>query len=421
MRVLVVGGGGREHALAWGLAKSPNVKQLWTTGTNAGLSRLADNVGDAGQNVDSLVDWAEENRIDLTVVGPEIPLSEGIVDVFRSRGLAIMGPTRLAAELESSKTFAKEVMVCADVPTARFVVCESAPEARRAVCQLGTPIVIKADGLAAGKGVSICRTPAEADAAIAAIMEDRLHGEAGARVLVEEFLTGEEVSVLAFVSGENVVLMPPSQDHKAAWDGDQGPNTGGMGAYAPVPRVDDELLTQVRSQILLPIVRTMSCLGRPYSGILYAGLMLTDRGPQVLEFNCRFGDPETQVIIPKIESDLAEVLWAVATDRLGEVQVQWNTQSTVCVVLASDGYPDIYQAGHVISGLDAAAQKPRVQVFHAGTRQEGDSVLTNGGRVLGVTAWGDNIKQAVNTAYDAVDVIKFEGMQYRRDIAHRAL
>ncbi|MGI6082579.1 MAG: phosphoribosylamine--glycine ligase [Limnochordia bacterium] len=421
MQVLVVGGGGREHALAWGLSKSPEVEQIWTTGNNPGINQLARYVGGAEETIESLARWAERQRIDLTVVGPEAPLSEGIVDTFRSHGLAIMGPTRRAAELESSKAFAKETMVRAGIPTARFMVCDSAAQARDAVRQLGTPVVIKADGLAAGKGVSICHTVAEADACIVSMMEERLHGEAGSRLVVEEYLTGEEVSVLAFVSGGEVVVMPPCQDHKAVWDGDRGPNTGGMGAYTPVLAVDDAMLEDIRQRVLKPVVQTMADLGRPYSGVLYAGLMLTDRGPHVLEFNCRFGDPETQVIIPRLESSLADVLWSVATDRLAEVEVRWSAHAVACVVLASEGYPGCYPVGLPITGLDTAARNRCVQVFHAGTRREGDTVVTAGGRVLGVTAWADSLKQAVETAYDAADAIDFPGKHCRRDIAHRAL
>ena len=421
MLVLVVGGGGREHALAWGLSKSPEVKQIWTTSDNAGINRLARYVGGAEKSIESLARWAQEQRIDLTVVGPEAPLSEGIVDAFRSRGLTIMGPTQQAAELESSKVFAKETMVRAGIPTARFVVCDTSTQAKQAVRQLGAPVVIKADGLAAGKGVSICHTVTEADACIVAMMEERLHGEAGSRVVVEEYLTGEEVSVLAFVAGEEVILMPPCQDHKTVWEDDRGPNTGGMGAYTPVPAVHEALLEDIRQRILLPIVRTMANMGRPYSGVLYAGLMLTDRGPHVLEFNCRFGDPETQVIIPRLESSLAEVLWAVATDRLSETKVRWNGHAAVCVVLASKGYPGSYRVGLPISGLEKAAAYPCVQIFHAGTRREGDTVVTAGGRVLGVTAWADDIKQAVDTAYAAANAIEFPGKHCRRDIARKAL
>lgn len=421
MQVLVVGGGGREHALAWGLSRSPEVKQLWTTSTNAGINQLARGLGDVGESVDELADWAEAHRIDLTVVGVEAALAEGIVDAFKARGLAIVGPTRQAAELETSKAFAKEMMMRAHIPTARFEICDSVGQARQAVRKFGTPVVVKADGLAAGKGVSICHSINEADAFIASIMEERLFGEAGERIVVEEYLTGEEVSVLAFVSGEDVVVMPPSQDHKAAWDGDRGPNTGGMGAYTPVPKVDETMLSHIRRSVLVPAVRTMGYLGRPYSGILYAGLMLTHNGPRVLEFNCRFGDPETQVIIPRLESSLGEVLLAVATDRLSEVEVRWNTQAVVCVVLASAGYPGPYEVGVPISGLSTIADRPCVQVFHAGTRLEQDRIVTAGGRVLAVTAWGDSIKEATDMAYDAAGAIDFAGVHYRRDIAHRAL
>lgn len=422
MKALVVGGGGREHALAWGLSKSPAVKELWTTSKNAGIDQLACFAGRIDGSASELADWAELEGIDLTVVGPEAALAEGIVDEFRTRGLAIVGPTRKAAELESSKAFAKELMVRAAIPTARFEVCSSAAHARRVVRRLGAPVVVKADGLAAGKGVTVCPTIAEADACIAAIMEDRLFGDAGERVVIEECLFGTEVSVLAFVSGKDVIVMPTSQDHKAARDGDQGPNTGGMGAYSPVPGLGKSFLNEIRETVMLPTIREMAAMDRAYSGVLYAGLMLTDRGPQVLEFNCRFGDPETQVLVPRLESDLFEILSAVANDRLQEVEVCWSDQAAVCVVMASAGYPGEYDVGLPINGLMDVAQEPSVQVFHSGTRKHDQQIVTAGGRVLGVTAWADELAAAVQKAYSAVGgKIHFRGAHFRRDIAQKAL
>lgn len=421
MKVLVVGGGGREHALAWGLSKSPAVQELWTTSTNAGICALAKCADIEGEGITGLVDWAADRRIDLTVVGPEAQLTVGIVDAFRERGLAIMGPTKAAAEIESSKAFAKELMVRNHVPTAKFAICETSAAARQAARAMDLPVVIKADGLAAGKGVSICHSWQEVEAAISAIMEERVFGEAGDRVLVEEFLTGPEVSVLAFVSGTDIVVMPPAQDHKAAYDGDQGPNTGGMGTYSPVAGLPADFLPDVEQRILRPTVEAMDRLGRPFTGVLFAGLMLTPTGPQVLEFNCRFGDPETQVLIPRLDSDLAEVLAAVAGRSLNRVQAKWSARAAVCVVMASGGYPGHYETGYPITGLSDVAALPNVQVFHAGTALQDGQVVTAGGRVLGVTAWADTTAGAVQRAYAAVDRIHFSGAFYRRDIAHRAL
>lgn len=421
MRVLVVGNGGREHALAWAIRRSPLVEEVYAAPGNPGIAQVARLVPIAATDVAGLADWAREHRIDLTVVGPEAPLVAGIADRFLEEGLAVVGPTQRAAALEGSKAFAKELMQRHGIPTAAFRVCTSSREALEAVEAFGAPVVVKADGLAAGKGVAVCRTLDEAKGAIRRIMEERVFGAAGVRVVVEEFLEGEEASVLAFVDGEHVVAMVPAQDHKAAYDGDRGPNTGGMGAYSPAPVVTPELQREVEERILRPVVRAMAQEGRPYRGILYAGLMVTPQGPKVVEFNCRFGDPEAQAILPRLRTDLVPVLWATAQGSLAGTELAWDGRACVTVVLASGGYPGEYATGLPISGLAEAAALEDVLIFHAGTRREGDTLVTAGGRVLAVSALGESIGAAVARAYEAVSRIRFDGMHYRRDIAHRAL
>ncbi len=421
MKVLIVGGGGREHALAWGMAQSAARPDIYTTSANPGLCALARCADIEGEGVAGLADWAAAHHIDLTVVGPEAQLSVGIVDEFNRRGLAIFGPTKAAAELEWSKAFAKELMARHQIPTARFAVCGSAGAARRQARTFGFPVVIKADGLAAGKGVTVCRSAAEADAAIDRAMAERIFGEAGDTLVVEEFLTGEEASVHVFASGTDFVMMPAAQDHKAVFDGDQGPNTGGMGAYSPAPVADAVMLAEVAARVVRPTLQAMAEAGRPFTGALYTGLMIGAAGPKVVEFNCRFGDPETQVIVPRLASDLLDVLQATAAGRLSEAEVRWHDRAAVCVVLASAGYPGHYETGLPITGVDAAAGLPDVLIFHAGTARRGGELVTAGGRVLGVTALGNSIGEAVQQAYAAVGCIEFPGMHYRRDIAYRAL
>jgi phosphoribosylamine--glycine ligase len=372
-------------------------------------------------DLSGLLAFARERAIGLTVVGPEAPLSVGIVDLFEEHGLRVFGASRAAAELEGSKTFAKELMRRHGIPTAAARSFTDASEARAWVRSAGTPLVIKADGLAAGKGVMICRTGEEAEAALAAIMEQRAFGSAGDRVLVEEFLQGEEASFLAFTDGRTVVAMPASQDHKAVFDGDQGPNTGGMGAYSPAPVVTPALHDEVMRTVMEPTVRAMAAAGRPYRGVLYAGLMITSGGIKVLEYNARFGDPEAQPILCRMKGDLLPVLEACIDGRLSATAVDWHEDAAVCVVLASGGYPGAYPTGLPISGLEEAGREEGVVVFHAGTALRDGRIVTTGGRVLGVTARGATIRQAIDRSYRAASKISFEGMHYRRDIGQKAL
>lgn len=422
MKVLVVGGGGREHALVWKIAQSPRVREIFCAPGNAGIASLAHCVSIGAEDVRGLVDFASREKIDLTVVGPEAPLTLGIVDEFSAAGLAIFGPSARAAAIEGSKVFAKQLMAKYGIPTADFAVFAEPAAARRYISQKGAPIVVKADGLAAGKGAVVCRTVEEALFAVEEIMVKGVFGEAGRQVVVEEFLEGEEASVLAFTDGETVIPMLPAQDHKQVYDGDRGPNTGGMGAYAPAPVCTPEVMRAVEEQILRPAVRAMAREGRPYRGVLYAGLMITPQGPKVLEFNARFGDPEAQPLLVLMASDLVEVMEAVLEGRLAETQVRWHEGAAVCVVLASGGYPGPYRKGLPISGLEEAASRhPDVVVFHAGTALAEGKVVTAGGRVLGVTARAASIEEAIARAYAAAGEISFEGMHYRRDIGQKAL
>lgn len=424
MQILLIGGGGREHALAWKLAQSAQVEKIWAAPGNPGIAAVEKcecvelNLND----LDAVADFAEEHGIDLTVVGPEATLVAGIADVFASRGLAVFGPSKAAAQLEGSKAFAKNIMAKYDIPTAFFKVCEDIETAKAYVKEKGAPIVIKADGLAAGKGVVVAMTEAEALEAIDEMMgEQHKFGGAGARVVIEEFMQGEEASLLAFTDGEHIVPMIASQDHKRAFDGDKGPNTGGMGTYAPAPVLTDILRLRAVEKILKPIVAAMKAEGMPYKGCLYAGLMVCGDEVKVVEFNCRFGDPETQVVLPLLDGDLAEIMLACATGGLDKVDIGWKDKATVCVVLASGGYPESYKNGYPISGLDKAGALPDTVVFHAGTKISDGSVVTAGGRVLGVTASGKDIAEAQERAYKAVSLISFTDMQYRKDIAWRAL
>lgn len=421
MKVLVVGGGGREHVLAWKLAQSPQVSEVICQSGNPGMQKVARCVPEPDSGIEAMADWAKSERVDLTVVGPEAYLELGIVDAFRERGLRVVGPSRSAALIESSKAFAKELMARAKVPTAPFAICESPGAARRAVREFGAPVVVKADGLAAGKGVVVARTLAEAEEAIDRIMVERRFGEAGDRVVVEGFLEGEEASLLAFVDGERVLTMPAAQDHKRIGAGDTGPNTGGMGAYSPAPVMTEALIEVVQEEILEPTVEEMAAAGRPYQGILYAGLMITAEGPTVVEFNCRFGDPEAQAVLPRMRSDLVEPLLATIDGGVERAAVEWDPRPSVCVVMASEGYPGAYETGFEVSGVDEAEAMEDVFVFHAGTRLEEGRLRTDGGRVLGVTALGDTIRQAIERAYLAVEKIRFEGAYYRPDIGAKAL
>ncbi|MGN8781910.1 phosphoribosylamine--glycine ligase [Acidaminococcus fermentans] len=421
MQVLVIGGGGREHTLVWKLAQSKKVTKLYAAPGNPGMKELAECVDLDIADLDGLADWAEKHAIDLTVVGPEAPLVAGIVDVFKARGLTIFGPSAKAAEIEGSKIFSKELMEKYGVPTAFFKVCDNLADARAFVEEKGAPIVIKADGLAAGKGVVVAMTKAEALAALDEMMGAHKFGSAGNRVVIEEFMEGEEASLLAFTDGKTIVPMLAAQDHKRVNDGDQGPNTGGMGAYCPAPVMTDALKEKTVKEVLRPIVDALAKEGRPYSGCLYAGLMIKGDSVKVVEFNARFGDPETQVVLPLLKSDLAEIMVACANGTLTPDLVEWSDKAAVCVVMASGGYPASYKKGIPITGLKAANAMDDVVVFHAGTREEDGKILTNGGRVLGVTAVADDIPSAQQKAYDAVDKIHFDGAHYRQDIAWRAL
>lgn len=421
MQVLVIGGGGREHTLVWKLAQSKSVTKIYAAPGNPGMKGLAECVDLDIADLDGLADWAEKHAIDLTVVGPEAPLVAGIVDVFKARGLTIFGPSAKAAEIEGSKIFSKELMEKYGVPTAFFKVCDNLADARAFVEEKGAPIVIKADGLAAGKGVVVAMTKDEALDALDDMMGHHKFGSAGNRVVIEEFMEGEEASLLAFTDGKTIVPMLAAQDHKRVNDGDQGPNTGGMGAYCPAPVMTAALKEKTVKEVLRPIVDALAKEGRPYSGCLYAGLMVKGDSVKVVEFNARFGDPETQVVLPLLQSDLAEIMAACAKGTLQPEMVEWSDKAAVCVVMASGGYPGSYKKGLPITGLKAAGAMEDVVVFHAGTREEDGKILTNGGRVLGVTAVADDIPSAQQKAYDAVDKIHFEGAHFRQDIAWRAL
>ena len=427
LKVLVIGGGGREHALVWKLAQSQQVSRIYCAPGNAGIAKLAECVLLPITDSEGLLAFAMENGIDLTVVGPEVPLIAGIVDLFEQRGLRIFGPAREPAQLEGSKAYAKGVMLRYNIPTAHFAVFESQPAASRYLkshfeAHPEAPLVVKADGEAAGKGVYICRTDEDGQNALRQIMEDRVFGASGDAVIIEEFLEGEEASLMAFTDGTTIVPMLAVQDHKRALDNDEGPNTGGMGCYAPVPVVTSALYQQAVEQILRPAVDAIRESGIHYKGVLYAGIMIGKDGSlKTLEFNCRFGDPETQVLMPLLETDLVDILLGVTDAHLDEVDVRWKPQSGVCVVLASGGYPNAYPTGLPIDGLEQVSYLSDVALFHAGTQFDAEGrVVTSGGRVLGVTAWGDDFTQARARAYAAVKNLSFDHMHYRTDIGHRA-
>jgi phosphoribosylamine--glycine ligase / phosphoribosylformylglycinamidine cyclo-ligase len=419
MNILLVGSGGREHAIAWKIAQSPRCQQIWIAPGNPGTARLGQNIPVNVEDVDGLVNFAQQNAIDLVIVGPEAALVTGLVDRLHEVGIRAFGPTRQAAQIESSKAFAKAFMQRHNIPTARFSVFASYEDALAYLDQMDQPIVLKTSGLAAGKGVILPESKEEAQAALRSIMVDRIFGSAGEEVIIEERLTGEEISLLAFSDGITVRAMPPAQDHKRLLDGDRGPNTGGMGAYAPAPACPPELVEMVTRTILQPTVDGLRAEGYPFVGVLYAGLMLTPTGPQALEFNCRFGDPETQVLLPLLESDLLEVMEACADQHLDQIVLQWKPGAAATVVLASEGYPGKVTSGRTISGLDNFPGT--ALVFHAGTKAANGAILTAGGRVLNVTGMGNTLPEALSLAYQAIQGIHFDGMQYRRDIAHRAL
>lgn len=420
MRVLIIGSGGREHALLWKVAQSPQVKELFVAPGNAGMADLATLVPISAEDLDGLLQFALDQKIDLTIVGPEVPLLHGIVDQFQQAGLAIFGPNGQAAQIEGSKRFAKDLMKKYGIPTADYQTFTDTQEAKAYVRQVGAPIVIKADGLAAGKGVVVASTLEEAEQAITDAMEQKVFGSAGDLVVVEEFLTGQELSLMAFVDGTTIVPMVAAQDHKPAYDGDQGPNTGGMGTYSPVPQFSDDVLSTAVTTILEPMVQAFQQEGIDYRGVLYAGLMITPDGPKVIEFNARFGDPETQVVLPRLISDLVEIMLAVVEGRLQPNLVKWSKQAAVCVVMAAGGYPGTYQKGLAITGLSNQLEEERF-VFHAGTKLEGLQLVTAGGRVLGVTALGEDLQVAQKTAYQLVKQIHFSDVYYRKDIAEKAI
>ncbi len=421
MKILVIGEGGREHALAWKLSKDSCHPQVFCAPGNAGTAGIAVNLAIKSDDIPGLLWWARTNKPDLTVVGPEAPLCAGITDIFSGEGFSVFGPSRAAAQMEGSKIFSKDVMETGGVPTAASRSFTSAPEALKYVRSQSLPLVIKAEGLAAGKGVIICNTVPEAEAAVQDMLVKKVFGAAGERVLVEEFLDGEEASILALIDGKNVVMLASAQDHKRVFDADLGPNTGGMGAYSPAPVVTKDLWPVIRTEVFEKTLMELGKRGIVYKGVLYAGLMIGRKGPKVLEFNCRFGDPETQAILPRIDGDIVPALLACVNGTLKEDMIRWRSEACVCVVMASGGYPGAYEKGKAISGLQDADKMHDVTVFHAGTKLDGDRIVTSGGRVLGVTALGADLPAAIDNAYRVVPMITFEKVHFRKDIAAKAL
>lgn len=418
MRILVIGRGGREHAIVWALRKSDKVKQLYCAPGNAGIAELAENVDIGEMEFDKLVQFSCDNAIDLVVVGPDDPLAAGIVDAFEAAKVPVYGPRKNAAEIEGSKIFMKNLLKKYNIPTARYETFTDYEAALAYLRSQPVPIVIKADGLAAGKGVTVCFTREEAEKALEETMVSKSFGAAGDKVVIEEFLEGQEMSILAFVDGETVRAMSPAQDHKPVFDGDKGPNTGGMGTYSPLPHIPQSIIDDAIENIVKPTARAMVSEGRPFRGVLFAGLMITKDGPKTIEFNARFGDPETQVVLPRLKTDLLDIFLASLNGRLNEIDIAWSDEAAVCVILASGGYPGSYPKGLPISGLDQAGD---ALVFHAGTAEKDGRIVTNGGRVLGVVGLGADIASARKQAYSAADRISFEGKQNRTDIAMKAL
>lgn len=415
MKVMVVGGGGREHALVWKIAQSPRVEEIFCAPGNAGIKKIARCVDISAEDIKALADFAEKKSIDLTVVGPEAPLVEGIVDEFEARGLKAFGPNKAASQIEGSKVFAKNLMEKYNIPTAAFRVFDNSIDAINYIDSIDAPMVVKAEGLAAGKGVVVAKDKDAAVSAVKSIMEQRIFGKAGARVVIEEYLEGPEVTVLSFCDGKIAVPMVSSRDHKRVFDNDEGPNTGGMGAISPAPAYSMELAEVVEKEIIQKTVEAMAAEGIPFKGVLYTGLMLTKKGPRVLEYNCRFGDPETQVVLPRLKTDLIDIMEACIDGNLEKVMIEWKEEKAVCVVLASGGYPGPYEKGKVIKGLSEAEAEGAL-VFHAGTAEKNGKIITAGGRVLGVTALGDTEDKARQEAYNAISKISFEDMHYRKDI-----
>ncbi len=421
MNVLLIGSGGREHAIAWKLAQSKDLTKLYIAPGNPGTAQCGENIPVGADNTDELLDFARKNDVGLVVIGPEDPLAAGLVDKFEAAGIKAFGPSGGAAQLEADKAFAKQLMRSSSVSTAEGRTFDRFSDAKAYIASRDEPVVVKAAGLAKGKGVFVCDDPADGILAAEKIMCDEIFGAAGNKIIVEDKLLGEEASILAFVDGQNIYVMETSQDHKAIGDGDTGPNTGGMGAYSPAPVVTEDLMNHITREILVPVVDGMNRNGTPYKGVLYAGVMITGGGPRVLEFNVRFGDPETQPILARLRSDLLEVLLAVCDGTLDRVTLEWDSRPAVCVVMASGGYPGDYEKGKKITGLEEAQKIEDVVVFHAGTKDVNGDIVTNGGRVLGVTALGDTIKQAKQRAYKGVEKIKFDGAYCRRDIADKAI
>jgi phosphoribosylamine---glycine ligase len=421
MKVLVIGAGGREHAVIWALRKSPRVSEIVCAPGNGGISAIARCVPASPKDLNDMLRVVVEEAPDLTIVGPELPLSLGLVDELRRRGLAAFGPTQAAAMLETSKSFAKRFMQRHNIPTANYAVCANQQEALDALHLFHLPVVVKADGLASGKGVLICETKQQAEQAVAGLFSGKLLGEAERSVVIEEFLTGEELSLLLLSDGKHVAALAPAQDHKRLGEGDTGPNTGGMGVYSSDAMVDDAMREWILHHIAQPTIDGMAAEDTPFTGVLYCGLMMTARGPMVLEYNARFGDPETQAILVRLESDLLDAIEACVEGRLCETEFRWKRGASACVIAASGGYPGSYTTGYRITGLDAAAKAPDVEVFHAGTSLVDGQYLTNGGRVLAVTATGESLESALQRAYEGISKIQFEGMYYRRDIGHRGI
>jgi len=421
MKILIVGAGGREHALAWKIKQSPLVTDVFCAPGNGGIAEIAECLDIQADDVKGLLSYAKKNKIDLTVVGPEVPLVSGIVDEFEKEGLKIFGPSKIAAKLEGSKVLAKEFMYEYKIPTAPFITFNNAKDAKGFLTQAEYPLVVKADGLAAGKGVIICENVQEANTAVEQIMEQKIFNEAGNNLVIEECLEGEEVSVMAICDGKDYCILESSQDHKRIFDDDLGPNTGGMGAYSPAPALSRDLLEEVEDYIINPVVEGMRNEGTPFKGVLYAGLMLTEDGPMVLEFNVRFGDPETQAVLPRLKSDLVEIMLAACNGKINKLNLSWYDKSCVSVVMSSGGYPAKYEKGKEITGLKKVAKKKDVVVFHAGTKKDGKKIVTSSGRVLGVTALGDDIEAAIENAYSAVEEIRFDRCFFRRDIGAKAL
>lgn len=420
MRILVIGGGGREHAIVWALKKSEKVKEIYCAPGNAGIGQLAENVPIGVMQFDELVQFAKDSAIDLVFVGPDDPLAAGIVDAFEAAGIPVYGPNKAAAEIEGSKIFMKNLLHKYQIPTAKYATFTDYEPAAEYLSRQDIPVVIKADGLAAGKGVTVAYSMEEAEKALREAMVDKVFGEAGNQIVIEEFLEGQEMSILAFVDGETVRAMVPAQDHKPVFDGDKGPNTGGMGTYSPLPHIPQSIVDEAIRNIIEPTARAMVSEGRPFRGVLFAGLMITKDGPKTIEFNARMGDPETQVVLPRLKTDLLDIVLASLNGRLDQLELSWSDEAAVCVIAASEGYPASYPKGSIITGLEEAAAQGAL-VFHAGTAEQDGQIVTSGGRVLGIVGQGRDIAEARVRAYEAASVIHFDGMHCRSDIAMKAL